>query len=213
MQYNLLLTNRRRVRWLWWGLLAYVASGVGLLVTGFSVAFALLMGPLVTLLIALLLYNQLFRQPGWVLILPDGIAWAELVGSSPISWKFGEIRTYRFEFYRNGIKWFLYPQNGQRVILDARFTLEYAAMQQAFDQAVRRYNQTHPGAEIGVEKDSLEKFFEQSSSTKVLLGLLLVSASWITRCLSQEASGLAYLPLLLLLPYLAIWANFYYQRP
>jgi hypothetical protein len=213
MQYNLLLTNRRRVCWLWWGLLAYVVGGVGLLAIGFPVSFAFLMGPLVTLLTAFLFYNQLFRQLSWVLVSPDGIAWAHPVSNSFVSWKFEEIRSYRFEFYRNGIKLFLYTQTGQRIVLDAKFSLAYGAMQQDFEQAVRRYNLNHPGVEVVVEKDSLEKFFEQPVSTQVLIGLLLASAAWIIRCLEREASGLAYLPLLLLLPYLAIWANFYYQRP
>jgi hypothetical protein len=213
MQYNLLLTNCRRVRWLWWGLLAYVVGGVGLLAIGFSVSFAFLMAPMITLLIAFLFYNQLFRQLSWVLVSPDGIAWAHPVSNSPVSWKFEEIRSYRFEFYRNGIKLFLYTQTGQRIVLDAKFSLEYGAMQQAFEQAVRCHNRAHPGAEVRIEKDSLEKFFEHSISTKVLIGLLSISAAWIIRCLERETSGLAYLPLLLLLPYLAIWANFYYQRP
>jgi hypothetical protein len=103
-------------------------------------------------------------------------------------------------------------QNGELVRLEGSFDESFAALWKALDQAVRRYNQTHAGAAITREKDSLEKFFVRRASTKVLLGLLVLSAAWVARCLNQGASGLAYLPLLLVLPYLAIWANFYYER-
>jgi len=99
------------------------------------------------------------------------------------------------------------------VRLDGRFDDSFVAIWKAFDQAVRRYNRAHPGSEIVREKDGFEKFFGRPASTQVLWGLLVLSAAWVARCLSHGSSGLAYLPLLLLLAYLAIWAYFYYERP
>ena len=209
MKYNLLLTNQRRVRWLWWGLLGCLVAGGGLLVLGMPMSFGLVIGLPVALLVAALFYDKLFRQLGWALVSADGISWANPADSLPNSWQFVEIRTYRFELYRNGIKLFIYLRNGQKIKLDAQYSLEYGALQKAFEQAVRRYNQEHPGAEIIVEKS----FFERPISTKILLGLLVASAllvAWSTR---HEATAIVCFPVgLVLLTYLSIWVGYSGRR-
>ncbi|MGI4866232.1 MAG: hypothetical protein ACRYFZ_20065 [Janthinobacterium lividum] len=208
-KYNLLLTNQRRVRWLWWGLLAYVVGGVGLLGLHFLPSFGLVIGPLVVLLGAVMFYDKLFRQPGWVLVTADSITWVNSATNSPGSWQFAEVRTYRFELYRNGIKLFLYLHNNQKIKLDAQYSLEYGAMQKAFEQAVRRYNQAYSEAEITVEKT----FFERQISSKILLGLLVASAVWVAWNISQQATAVAYFPVVMILvPYLGTWAGYSGRR-
>jgi hypothetical protein len=163
--------------------------------------------------VLILFWTKLFRRPGWVQVDIDGLIWNGPNQEAARSIFFAEMRAYRFVPSRTGLALRLCLQCGELVRLDGSFNDSFVALWKALDQAVRCYNQTHPGAEIVREKDGVEKFFERPTSTKVLLGLLLLSVAWIIRCLSQAASGLAYLPLLLMLPYLAIWAHYYYQRP
>jgi len=208
MKFDLLLTDFRRVRRLLWVGLAYAGVLLGsiLLHSKLSVwVFVALPGMLGLLL---LFWTKLFRRPGWVRVESDGLGWDSPNQEAPSSISFTELSTYLFLPSRNGVALRLRLQNGELVQLEGSFNDSFVALWKALDQAVRRYNQTHPGAEITREKDSLEKFFVRPASTKVLLGLLVLSAAWVARCLSQGAGGL----LLLLLPYLAIWANFYYER-
>jgi hypothetical protein len=207
--YELLLTNQRRARWLWWGLLGYVGGMGGLLLAHFLPSFGLLITPPVGLLAAMMFYDQLFRQPGLVRVAAEGIAWANPATSSLDSWQFAKIRTYRFELYRNGIKLFLCLHDGQKIKLDAQYSLAYGAMQKAFGQAVRQYNQRHPAAEITVEKT----FFERRVSSKILLGLLAASAGWVAWSISRQATAVAYFPVVLVLvPYLGTWAAYSGRR-
>jgi hypothetical protein len=209
MKFNLLLTNKSRVRWLWWGLLGGLLGGIGLLALGWPVSFGLVIGLPVALLAAMLFYDKLFRQLGWVLVKPDGITWANPADSLPDSWQFAEIRAYRFELYRNGIKLFMYMRDGQKIKLDAQYSLEYGALQKAFAQAVQRYNQAHPSAKVTVEKS----FFERPISSKILLGLLVASAPLVAWGISHAATAAVCFPVGLgLLTYLSFWACYSGRR-
>lgn len=207
--YNLLLTNYRRVRWLWWGLLVFFGVGGGLLALRIDFAFGLLLAGCSGLLMLIIAYNKIFRQPAWVLVADDGIAWANPVVDPPTSLKFEEIRTYRFELYKQGMKLFLYLRSGEKETLDGRFDEEFAAMEQHLNYAVRRYNQAHPDAAIAQEKT----FFERPISGKVLLGLLAASAVWVAWNISQQAAAGAYFPVVMVLvPYLGTWAAYSGRR-
>jgi len=212
MKFDLLLTDFHRVRRLLWVGLAYAGALLGLLLLHSKLTFWVFVALPGMLWLLLLFWAKLFRRPGWVRVESDGLGWDSPNQEEPRIISFTELNTYLFLPSRNGVALRLGLQNGELVRLEGSFNDSFVALWKALDQAVRRYNQTHPGAEITREKDSLEKFFVRPAATKVLLGLLGLSAAWVARCLSQEASGLAYLPLLLLLPYLAIWANFYYER-
>jgi hypothetical protein len=149
------------------------------------------------------------QQSGWALVEPDGITWANPADSLPASWQFAEISTYHFEFYRNGIKLFMCLRDGQKIKLDAQCSLEYGALQKAFVQAVQRYNQAHPGAEIIVEK----LFFERPISSKILLGLPVASAPLVAWGISHEAAAAVCFPVGLgLLTYLSVWAGYSGRR-
>ena len=212
MKFDLLLTDFRRARWLLWGLLTDVGVLLGLLALHSRLAFWAFVALPALLWAALIFMNQLFRRPGWVQVNDTGLEWDSPNEAAPRSVTFAELATYRFVPSRNGVGLRLRLRNGELVHFGGHFDDSFAAFWKALDQAVRRYNQAHPGAEIKREKDGFEKFFEHPASTRVLWGLLVLSAAWVARCLSCGAGGLAYLPLLLLLPYLAIWANYYYER-
>ena len=212
MKFDLLLTDYRRVRWLLGGLLTYAGVLLGLLVLHSRLASWVFVALIPLLGVALLFYTLLFRRPGWVMVTDDMLSWNSPNETAPRLSSFVELSAYRFVPSRNGVALRLCLGTGELVRLDGRFDDSFVALWKALDQAVRRYNQAHPGAEIAREKDSLEKFFGRPASTQVLWGLLVLSAAWVARCLSHGAGGLAYLPLLLLLPYLTIWANFYYER-
>jgi hypothetical protein len=194
------------------GGLAYVGVLAGVMVLHSKLSFWVFIALPGMLWFLILFSNRLFRRPGWVQVEVDGLIWNGPNQEAARSIFFAELRAYRFVPSRNGLGLRLCLQSGELVCLNGSFNDGFVALWKALDQAVRRYNQIHPGAEITREKDSLEKFFVRPASTKVLLGLLVLGAAWVVRCLSQGASGPAYLPLLLLLPYLAIWANFYYER-
>lgn len=209
MKFNLLLTNERRVRWLWWGLLGYLGGLIGLMIRHVVPGFWLLLALPLMLCVTLLFFDKLFRQSGWALVSTDGITWANSADSLPASWQFAEISTYRFEFYRNGIKLFMCLRDGQKLKLDAQYSLEYGALQKAFAQAVQRYNQAHPGAEITVEKS----FFERPVSGKILLGLLVASAPLVAWGISHKATAAVCLPVsVVLLTYASVWAAYSGRR-
>lgn len=64
------------------------------------------------------------------------------------------------------------------------------------------------------EPSGLTQFFTSPLSTKVLWLLLALGAAAVAWGIRHDAPGPAYLPLLFIgLPYLALWANFYYERP
>ncbi|RZL12036.1 MAG: hypothetical protein EOO62_11870 [Hymenobacter sp.] len=211
MKFNLLLTSWGRVRWLLWGALAYLAI-LGLFTLYTQLSFGAIMGLPLGLLVVLVGFDKLFRQPGWALVEPVAIAWANPATDSTHRVLFTELQAYRFAISRNGIALRLCLRSGELMRFEGRLDIEFMALWQAVDQAVRRYNQANPGAEIGREKEALEKFFTRRIATSVLFALLALSAAWVLRCLSRDAPVVAYLPLGLLLPYLALWANYYYAR-
>jgi hypothetical protein len=212
MKFDLLLTDFRRVRKLLWVGLAYAGVLVGLVLLHSRVSFWVFVALPGILWVLISCWTTLFRRPGWVQVEADGLTWNSPNQEATRSISFAELRAYRFVPNRIGLALRLHLRSGELVGLEGSFNDSFVALWKALDQAVRRYNQAHVGAEILKEKDSLEKFFERPVSTKVLLGLLVLSVAWVVRCLHQEASSLAYLPLLPLLPYLAIWVNFYYER-
>ena len=213
VKYDLLLTNQRRVRWLWWGILLYVSGLVGLITMRFVPGFWLLMALPLTLWIIPLFFDKLFRQASWVLLAADSIAWANPTDSSSVSWQFAEIRSYRFLPSRNGVGLLLYLTSGEKAGINASFNEEFIAFWNAFDQTIRRYNQANPSAEVVKEKDGLTKFFEQAIATKVLYGLLLAGGGLVGWGITHGWGPVPYVILgFLLLAYLAIWANFYNQR-
>lgn len=199
MKFDLLLTDFRRVRWLLWGLLTDAGVLLGLFALHSRLAFWALVALPAILGVALLFMNQLFRRPGWVEVEDAGLGWDSPNEAAPRSVTFAELATYRFVPSRNGVALRLCLRNGGLVHLGGHFDDGFVALWKALDQAVRRYNQAHSGAEITREKDSLEKFFGRPTSTQVLWSLLVLSAAWVARCLSHGSGGLAYLPLLLLL--------------
>jgi hypothetical protein len=213
MRFDLLLTDYHRVRWLLWGLLAHAGVLLGLFTLHSKLSVWVLVALPGMLWAAILFWTQLFRRPGWVRVEHDGLSWHSPNEAAPRSISFAKLGAYRFLTSRIGMSLRLCLRSGELVRFESSFSDDFAALWRALDQAVRRHNQTHPDAEIAREKDSLEKFFGRPASTKVLLGLLALSAVWVVRCLSHGADGLAYLALLLLLPYLIVWANFYYDRP
>lgn len=212
MKFDLLLTDFRRTRRLVWVGLAYVGVLLELILLHSKLLVWVFVVLPAMLWVLILFWTKLFRRPGWVQVEDNELGWNSPNQEAARRISFAELRAYRFVPSRNGVALRLCLQGGELVRLDGSFSDNFVALWQALDQAVRRYNQAHPGAEIMREKDGLEKFFGRPASTKVLLGLLVLSAAWVVRCLSQGAGGLAYVPLLLLLPYLAIWANFYYER-
>ena len=103
----------------------------------------------------------------------------------------------------------MYLRNGQKIKLDAQYTLEYGALQKAFAQAAQRYSQAHPGAEITVEKS----FFERSISTKILPGLLVASVLLVAWGISHEATAAVCFPVGVgLLTYVSMWAGYAGRR-
>lgn len=211
MKFNLLLTSRRRVRWLLWGALAYPAL-LGLFTLYSQPSFWAIMALPLGLLAMLVGFDKLFRQPGWALVEPDALAWANSATGSARRVLLAEVHAYRFAVSRNGIALRLCLRSGELVRFEGRLDSEFVALWHAVDQAVQRYNQANLGAEIGREKEALEKFFTRRISTIILLGLGALSAAWVLWCLSRAAPAVVYLPLGLLLPYLAVWANYYYAR-
>ena len=208
-KYDLLLTNQRRVRWLWWGLLIFVGGGGTLVVLHVDFAPGLFLAGCPGLLMLIIAYNKIFRQLAWVMVADDGIAWANPAVDPPTRLKFEDIRTYRFELYKQGMKLFLYLRSGKKATIDGRFDEDFAAMEQGFNYAVRRYNQAHPDTAIMQEKT----FFERPISGKILLGLLAASAAWVAWNISQQATALAYFPVVLvLMPYLGTWAMYSGRR-
>lgn len=211
MQFSLLLTNWGRVRWLLWGALMYLLS-LGLVALHSPPSFwAIIVLPL-GLLAAAVGFDKLFRQPGWALVEPDGITWANPATGPTHRVLFAELRAYRFAVSRNGVALRLCLRSGDLLRFEGRLDKEFVALWEVVDQAVRRYNQDNPSEEISREKDGLEKFFTRRISTTVLLGLLALGMAWVLGCFSRAAPAVAYLPVGLLLPYLAVWANYYYAR-
>lgn len=210
MKFDLRLANPRRLRWLLWGLAGLLPATLVLLLL--HVPWLLLVYYLALFLPAVF-YNKLLRQSAWVLLASDSLAWANPADSPPVGYQFAEIRSYRFDWSKNGIKLTIYPKEGKKAAIHGRLHKEFWMMGEAFKGAINRYNRANPGAEVVQEPSGLTKFFTSSLATRVLWGLLVLSAAWVARCLSHGSGGLAYLPLLLLLPYLAIWAYFYYERP
>lgn len=214
MKFDLLLTKPRRLCWLRWGLVLYPISCLGLIRIGFQPVFWLIIAIPVLVLAQAVFYNKLFRQPAWVQVAPDGVAWANPASSPPVHYQFAELRAYRFEWTKNDIRLLLYPREGVKVAFSGRLHQEFWAMEEAFKQAVRHYNQANPGAEAVQEPDALTKFFTSPRATQVLWGLLALGVLGVGWGISRDAPGVAYLPLLLVeLPYLLVWANFYYERP
>ncbi|NML65003.1 hypothetical protein HHL22_07265 [Hymenobacter sp. RP-2-7] len=199
------------MRWLLWGWAAVLPLTLLLppLHLGWllPVYYLAVFGPLV-------FYSALLRQPAWVQVDPDCITWANPADGPVVGYQFADLRAYRFEWTKNDNKLLLYPREGAKIVLSGRFHKEFWTMEEAFKQAIRRYNQAHPGAEIAQEPDALEKYFTSPLATKVLWALLALGAAAVAWGISHDAPGPAYLPLLLIgLPYLLVWANFYYERP
>ena len=214
MEFNLLLTNDGRLRWVLWALLAgYVASIVAV-VMGAQPAFWLLVGVPLLVLGGLPFYDRLLRQPAQVLLEADAISWANPADSLFERYQFADLRAYRFSWSKLSITLTLYLRTGERVSISGRLHEEFWTIEEEFKQASKRYNQAHPYAEILSEPSGLTTFFTSPLSTRVLWVLLALGASGVAWGIRHQAPGLAYLPLLLLgLPYLLVWANFYYERP
>lgn len=211
MQYNLLLTSRRRLRWLLWGWAAFLP--LTLLLPSLNLGWLLTIYYLV-IFVPLVFYSRLLRQPAWVQLTADGIAWANPADDPPVHYQFAELRAYRFDWSKNDSTLKLYPKEGEKVTISGRLHQEFWTMEEAFKQAVKQYNQAHPSAEVVQEPTALTQFFTSSLSTKVLWWLLAFGIAGLSWGLGHHAPAAAYLPLLLIgLPYLLVWANFYYERP
>jgi len=171
--------------------------------------------PLFLLLLALLpFYDRLLRQPAWVLLEDERISWANPADSVCARYQFADLRAYRFDWSKTAIHLTLYLRTGEQVSISGRLHKEFWTMGEAFKQAIGRYNQAHPEAPVAQEPSALTKFFTSPLSTQVLWGLLALGAAGVSWGLRHDAPGPAYLPLLLIgLPYLLVWANFYYERP
>lgn len=210
MRFDLRLTNPRRARWLLWGWLAYlpiilllVSVHLGQLIPVYCLA----------VIIPTVFYNWLLRQPAWVLVAADGIAWANPADSEPVRCSFAELRAYRFDMGKNAEILTLYLRNGSKTTLSGRLHQEFQMMVQAFRREIHQYNAANPDAAVAWEPSGLTKFFTSPLATRVLWGLLALAAAWLGWGLAHDWPGIAYLPLLLLgLPYLVVWANFYYER-
>jgi len=211
MKFDLRLTSRRRVRWLLWGWSACLPLTV--LLPSLRLGW-LLPAYYLAIFAPLVFYSRLLRQPAWVLVEADGISWANPADSPIIGYQFAALRAYRCEWGKNGITLTLYPREGAKVTLSGRLHKEFWTMEEAFKQTIGRYNQAHPEAPVAQEPSALTKFFTSPLATQVLWGLLALGAAGVGWGLRHDAPGPAYLPLLLIgLPYLLGWANFYYERP
>lgn len=211
MKFDLRLANPRRLRWLLWGLAALLPATLLLLLLH---AIWLLPVYYVAVFVPAVFYNKLLRQPAWVMITDDGIVWANPADSSPIGYQFAEMRAFRSDWGKDSITLSIYPKKGEKVTVSGGLHKEFWTMEEAFERAIKRYNQANPGAEVVREPSALTKFFTSSLSTKVLWGMLALSVTWVEWGIYRGASGVVYLPLLLIgLPYLLLWANFYYERP
>ncbi|WP_223650181.1 hypothetical protein [Hymenobacter psoromatis] len=165
------------------------------------------------LFVPLIFYSKLVGQPAWVLITADSLAWANLADSPAVGYQFTEMRAYRSDWSKNDIKLTIYPKEGEKATISGRLHKEFWTMEEAFKEAIRRYNQANLGAEVVQEPSALTQFFTSSLSTRVLWGLLALSVSWVGWGIYRGLPSAAYLPLFLIgLPYLLIWANFYYER-
>ncbi|MGI4871977.1 MAG: hypothetical protein ACRYFX_12465 [Janthinobacterium lividum] len=148
MKYYLRLTSPRRVRWLVWlalGLLGMLVAWVSYASSPASLATNLLLTffayTVVAAIFLLFCWSLLLRRPGWVELAADSVAWANPAASQPNSYSFAQIRAYRFTPTKNGLGLRLYLRSGEQVRIDGKWTDEFTAFWQAFDQAIRRYNQ------------------------------------------------------------------------
>jgi hypothetical protein len=214
MRFDLLLTNKGRVRGVLWALVAGFAVCIGLVVLGAQPAFWWLMAVPLLMLGVLSLWDKLFCQPARVLLEDDSISWANPADSVFERYQFADLRAYRFDWSKIAIHLTLHLRTGEQVSISGRLHKEFWTMEEVFKQAIRRYNQAHPDAEVAWEPSGLTQFFTSPLSTRVLWGLLALGAAGVAWGISHDAPGPAYLPLLFIgLPYLLVWANFYYERP
>ncbi|RZK51894.1 MAG: hypothetical protein EOO59_14385, partial [Hymenobacter sp.] len=115
MKFELLLTNYRRIRWLLWGVLAYAAGCLGLLLLHVPPSFWALVVPPLLALGLLPFRDKLLRQSAWVLVAADGVAWANPADGSPVRYQFAAIRAYRCEWSKISITLTLYLRGGGQV--------------------------------------------------------------------------------------------------
>lgn len=210
MRFDLRLTNPSRLRWLLWGWAAVLP--LTLLFPPLHLGW-LLPAYYLGVFVPLVFYSALIRQPARVLVTADGLAWANPADSEPARCPFAELRAYRFDWSRIDDILFLYPREGKKIALRGRSYPEFGTMRLAFEQAVRQYNQANPNAAVVREPDGLTRFFTSALATRVLWGMLVLATAWLGWGIIHGWPGPAYLPLLLLgLPYLLVWANFYYER-
>ena len=214
MKFELLLTNCRRLRRVLWGMAAGYGLCLAVVALAPPAAFWWLVALPLVVLGLLPFWDQLFRQPAWVRVAADGVAWANPADGPPVRYPFAELRAYRFESSKLDNKLLLYLHDGERASMSGRLHQDFLAMQKAFEQAIKQYNQANPAARVVPEPEALEQFFAAPVATQVLWGLLVAGAVGVGWGSSHGAPGAAYLPVLLvLLPYLVVWANFYHQRP
>jgi hypothetical protein len=215
MEFHLLVPNHR-LKWLPWIMAAVFIGVIALLSLAPGLGFAVLISFPVAALVASFfpkLSERLFWQPMQAWLAPDGVAWRAPEASQPVSYPFVELRAYRFRVGKGVTDLLLWPISGEKVTVRCRYTVELAAFQQAFTQAVNTHNRACAGEPVAQEEEPLVTFFKSPAATKVLLGLLAVLAIGVGCGVARGLPPAAYLvPALLLLPYLLIWAYFYYQR-
>lgn len=74
MKFDLLLTDFRRVRWLLWGLLAYVGLLLGLFALHSKLLVWVFAALPVEMWLVIIFYTPLFRRPGWVMVDAEGLS-------------------------------------------------------------------------------------------------------------------------------------------
>ncbi|GAA4504686.1 hypothetical protein GCM10023172_31320 [Hymenobacter ginsengisoli] len=180
---------------------------------GFAV---LISGPVVALVASFFprFSEWLFWQPMSVWLSSDGVAWLKPGAGQPEKYLFAELRAYRFRVGKSVTDILLWPVASDEDKIRCRYSVEFASFQQAFIQAIKAYNQLNPSAQVTVVEEPMVRFFKSPASTNVLFGLLMVLALWVGWGVARGRHPAVYIvpTLLLLLPYLLIWANFYYQR-
>ncbi|WP_460582087.1 hypothetical protein [Hymenobacter arcticus] len=210
-EFELTILNQRKGLRVLWGYIGYVGLLITLLGTHHTDAvFGLLCLLPIGLGILLRFRDKLVGEDGRVRIDADGLELTNQKTGVQITLLFKQLHSYRILPAKGSMGLLLRTKNEEKLSFSASYTTEFADMIKAFEQALRQYNQTENMTPILREKG----FFERVISTKVLLSLFALATVLIAWGFSAAVSPIKYvLPVVLVvLPYLSVWAMFSDKR-